>query len=103
MMYKGARFNAKDLEPTGFFNYVGHECEVTPRALALAEQLAAKDPAAMRARKRYTLELEGTAWLAAYERSQRASGDLVENEASRIGVRDALKSNAPRAHLAEVY
>lgn len=94
MLYTGARFSAADLEPTGFFNYVVDESEVLPRALALAEQLAAKDPAAMRARKRDTLELEGTAWLAAYERSQRASGDLVENEASRSGVRDALKSRS---------
>lgn len=96
MMYTGARFTAKDLEPTGFFNYVVEECEVLPRVLALAEQLVAKDPAAMRARKRDTLELEGTAWLAAYERSQRASGDLVENDASRNGVRDALRSSAAR-------
>jgi len=94
MMYTAARFTATDLEPTGFFNYVVEKHEVLQRALALAEQLAAKDPAAMRARKRDTLELEGMAWLAAYERSQRASGDLVENDASRSGVRDALKSSA---------
>ena len=48
----------------------------------------------MRARKRDTLELEGTEWLAAYERSQRGSGNLVENDASRRGVRDALKPRA---------
>ena len=96
MLYTGARFTAASLEPTGFFNYVVEASEVLPRALALAEQLAAKDPAAMQARKRDTLELEGTAWLAAYERSQRASGDLVENDASRSGVRDALRSSAAR-------
>jgi len=94
MLYTGEHFTASSLETTGFFNYVVEASEVLPRALALAEQLAAKDPAAMRARKRDTLELEGTAWLAAYERSQRASGDLVENDASRRGVRNALKSSA---------
>lgn len=94
MLYTGARFTAASLESTGFFNYVVEASDVLPRAIALAEQLAAKDPAAMRARKRDTLELEGSAWLAAYERSQRASGDLVENDASRSGVRDALKSRS---------
>ena len=94
MLYTGARFTAAELEPTGFFNYVVEAGDVLPRALALAEQLAAKDPAAMRARKRDSLELEGAAWLVAYERSQRASGDLVENDASRSGVRDALTSRA---------
>lgn len=94
MLYTGARFTAAELEPTGFFNYVVEAGDVLPRALALAEQLAAKDPAAMRARKRDSLDLEGAAWLVAYERSQRASGDLVENDASRSGVRDALTSRA---------
>lgn len=96
MLYTGARFTAAELEPTGFFNYVVESNEVLPRALALAEQLAAKDPAAMRARKRDSLDIEGAAWLSAYERSQRASGDLVENDASRSGVRKALSSRARR-------
>lgn len=90
MLYTGRKFTARELEPTGFFNYVTAPGGALPRALALAEELAAKDSAAMRARKRDSLSLEGTGWFEAYLAAQAASARMVENPASRAGVENAL-------------
>lgn len=90
MLYTGRKFSARELEPTGFFNYVTAPGDALPRAIALAEQLAAKDSLAMRARKRNSLALEGTSWFEAYLAAQAASAEMVENPSSRAGVANAL-------------
>lgn len=94
MLYTGGKFSARDLESTGFFNYVTQPDGALPRALVLAEELAAKDPIAMRARKRDSLSLEGSGWFDAYLKAQAVSAQMVENAASRAGVARALGKDA---------
>lgn len=91
MLYTGRKFTAQEIEPTGFFNYVVPPEDVLPRSLSLAEEVAAKDSAIMRARKRDSLGLEGEAWFEAYLAAQKGSATMVENEASRAGVVAALR------------
>lgn len=91
MLYTGRKYTAHELEPTGFFNYVVEAKQVLPRAMALAEEVAAKDGTIMRARKRDSLGLEGNAWYEAYLTAQKGSASMVENHASRAGVAAALK------------
>lgn len=90
MLYTGRKFTAREIEPTGFFNYVVPREDVLPRALELAAELAAKDSAIMRARKRDSLLLEGSEWFEAYLRAQQGSASMVENAASQAGVENAL-------------
>lgn len=91
MLYTGAVFEAHELENTGFFNYLVPADEVLPRALQLAERLAAKDSVTMRARKRDSLAIEGTEWIDHYVRAQATSGELVSRSSSREGVSAALR------------
>ncbi|VVT10565.1 enoyl-CoA hydratase/isomerase family protein [Erythrobacter sp. EC-HK427] len=90
MLYTGRKYTAAELQPTGFFNYVVDADDVLPRAMALAEEVAAKDSAIMRARKHDSLKLEGDAWFEAYLAAQQGSAAMVENDASRAGVAAAL-------------
>ena len=90
MLYTGRKFDAQELEPTGYFNYVADHDDVLPQALELADALATKDSAAMRARKRDSLVLEGSQWVEAYLDAQQGSATLVESDASRRGVDAAL-------------
>ncbi|MCB2050115.1 MAG: enoyl-CoA hydratase/isomerase family protein [Novosphingobium sp.] len=90
MLYTGRKFTAREIEPTGFFNYVVPCEEVLPRALALAAEVASKDSTIMRARKRDSLLLEGSEWFDAYLRAQQGSANLVERPASHAGVEKAL-------------
>ena len=92
MLYTGQKYTARELEPTGFFNYVLRRAVVLPKAMALARVLASKDSTIMRARKRDSLKLEGTDWFDAYVRAQHGSAKMVENPASAAGVDRALKS-----------
>lgn len=94
MLYTGQRFRADELETTGFFNYVVDGDQVLPRAFALAAAVAAKDSAAMRARKRDSLAVEGSGWLEAYVSAQDTSSEMVEDPASQAGVTAALGSHA---------
>lgn len=98
MLYTGRKFTAREIEPTGFFNYVTPPGGALARAMALAEELAAKDSVAMRARKRDSLSLEGTGWFDAYLSAQGASVALVENPTSRQGVEAALAGNSRSDH-----
>ena len=92
MLYTGRKYTAREIEPTGFFNYVVPRADVLPRALALAKEVAAKDSTIMRMRKRDSLALEGNAWFEAYLKAQQGSASMVENEASRAGVASALST-----------
>lgn len=93
MLYTGRSFTARELEPTGFFNYVVPAAAVLPLALDLATVIARKSMATLRARKRQSLMLEGPEWMEAYLAAQEASSALVEQPESRAGVENALKGN----------
>jgi enoyl-CoA hydratase/carnithine racemase len=91
MLYTGRSFTARELEPTGFFNYVVPAAAVLPLALDLAAAIARKSMATLRARKRQSLMLEGPEWMQAYLEAQEMSSTLVEQPESRAGVEVALQ------------
>lgn len=90
MLYTGRSFTARELEPTGFFNYVVPAAAVLPLALDLAGAIAKKSMATLRARKRQSLDLEGTEWMDAYLAAQEHSSFLVEHPENRANVERAL-------------
>lgn len=91
MLYTGRSFSARELEPTGFFNYVVPPAAVLPLSLDLASTIARKSMATLRARKRQSLMLEGPEWMQAYLQAQEMSSTLVEQPESRAGVEEALR------------
>lgn len=93
MVYTGRAFTARELEPTGFFNYVVPSAAVLPLALELAAQIAKKNMPVLRARKLASLEWEGSEWMDAYLEAQEISSSLVEDPASEAAVIAALKSS----------
>ncbi len=96
MLFTGARFTARELEPSGFFNYVVPRVQVLPRALELAAQIAAKSLPVVRARKLASIAIEGRTWMEAYLDAQALSGRLVGGEDSAEGVRAFLEHRKPR-------
>lgn len=90
MLYTGRAFTARELEPTGFFNYVVPSAAVMPIALDLAAQIAGKNMPTMRARKIASLALEGSEWMDAYLEAQEMSSALVELPESSAAVTAAL-------------
>ena len=90
MLYTGRSFTARELEPTGFFNYVVPSAAVLPLALDLAGAIARKSMATLRARKLQSLTLEGPEWMDAYLAAQEASSSLVEQPESNAGIEKAL-------------
>jgi enoyl-CoA hydratase/carnithine racemase len=91
MVYTGRAFTARELESTGFFNYVVPRPAVLPLALDLAEQVAGKALPALRARKLASLVFEGPEWMDAYLEAQEASSALVERPESEAAVQAALR------------
>ncbi|WP_245652861.1 enoyl-CoA hydratase/isomerase family protein [Novosphingobium capsulatum] len=96
MIYTGRTFTARELEPTGFFNYVVPRPAVLPIALDLAEQIARKNMPVLRARKLASLEWEGSEWMDAYLEAQELSSALVEDPASEAAVLAALRRGRER-------
>ncbi len=96
MVYTGRAFTARELEPTGFFNYVVPSPAVLPIALDLAVQIARKNLPVLRARKLASLEWEGTEWMDAYLEAQELSSALVEDPLSQAAVLAALKAGRRR-------
>ena len=90
MVYTGRAFTAIELEHTGFFNYVVPASAVLPLALDLADTIASKSLAALRARKLASLMFEGPEWMEAYLDAQEISSALVEDPESNAAVRAAL-------------
>jgi enoyl-CoA hydratase/carnithine racemase len=90
MVYTGRSFTARELENTGFFNYVVPRPAVLPLALDLAGQIAGKTLKALRARKLASLMFEGPGWMEAYLEAQEASSSLVEQPESAQAVQRAL-------------
>lgn len=90
MVYTGRTFTARELESTGFFNYVVPQAAVLPLAMDIANQIASKSLEALRARKLASLMFEGPEWMDAYLQAQEASSALVEKPESGAAVRAAL-------------
>jgi enoyl-CoA hydratase/carnithine racemase len=95
MMFTGARFTARELEPTGFFNYVVPRADVMPRSLAIARQIATKALPSIRARKIASSEIEGRSWTQAYLDAQALSAELIRGNDGAEGVRAFLEGRAP--------
>lgn len=93
MVYTGRSFTARELESTGFFNYIVPKPAVLPLALDLADQIANKTLAALRARKLASLMYEGPEWMEAYLQAQEVSSALVEKPESAEAVQAALRGN----------
>jgi enoyl-CoA hydratase len=90
MAFTGEAFTARDLEPTGFFNYVVARDQVVPRAMELARKIAAKSLPAIRARKLMGTSLEQRGWMDVYLDAQSRSGKLVAGGDAEEGVRAFL-------------
>lgn len=95
MLFTGARFTARELELTGFFNYVLPREDVMPKAMELARKIAAKSLPSIRARKIASSQLEGVSWTEAYLDAQRLSAGLTAGSDGGEGVRAFLDGRAP--------
>lgn len=96
ILFTGRKFSARELEPTGFFNYVLPRNEVLPRALEIAKAIATKSLPSIRARKRASVSLEGRTWMQSYLDAQAMSADLVANADSGEGVLAFLEHRRPK-------
>jgi len=96
MLFTGRRFTARELEPSGFFNYVVAREQVMATAMELAHSIAKKSLPAIRARKRASVALEGLTWMEAYLSAQGLSAELVANADSGEGVSAFLEHRDPR-------
>lgn len=96
MLYTGRAFSARELESTGFFNYVVPAPAVVPIAMDLARQIARKNMPTLRARKLASLTWEGTEWMDAYLEAQEISSALVESPESEAAVLAALQRGRRR-------
>ncbi|EIZ77809.1 enoyl-CoA hydratase/isomerase [Novosphingobium sp. Rr 2-17] len=97
MLYTGRAFTARELESTGFFNYVVQPAAVLPIALDLADQIARKSMPTLRARKLASLTWEGSEWMDAYLDAQEISSALVENPESEAAILAALERGKRRS------
>ncbi len=96
ILFTGRKFTARELEPTGFFNYVLPRAEVLPKAMELARQIATKSLPSIRARKIASVGLEGRNWMDAYLDAQALSAELVASRDSGEGVRAFLEHRRPQ-------
>jgi enoyl-CoA hydratase/carnithine racemase len=96
LLFTGRKFTARELEPTGFFNYVVPRDQVLGKALEIAGMIAAKSLPAIRARKRASVALEGRGWMEAYLDAQALSAELVAGADSGEGVRAFLERRRPK-------
>jgi enoyl-CoA hydratase len=94
ILFTGSKFTARELEPTGYFNYVVPRDEVLPKAIAIAEKIASKSLLSIRARKIAQVGLEGRTWMEAYLDAQALSAELVASADSGEGVRAFLEGRA---------
>jgi enoyl-CoA hydratase/carnithine racemase len=95
LLFTGRKFTARELEPTGFFNYVVPRAEVLSKALEIAHLVARKSLPSIRARKIASVALEGRTWMEAYLDAQSLSADLVSKGDSGEGVRAFLEHRPP--------
>ena len=95
MLFTGARFTARELEATGFFNRVVPRAEVLKTAMELARRIATKSIPAIRARKIASTNLEGRDWASAYLDAQALSGQLNSGSDGGEGVLAFLEKRKP--------
>jgi enoyl-CoA hydratase/carnithine racemase len=95
LLFTGRKFTARELEPTGFFNYVLPRAEVLPRSLEIARTIAQKSLPSIRARKIASVALEGRSWIEAYLDAQALSAKLAAGADSGEGVRAFLEHRRP--------
>lgn len=86
MLFTGARFSARELEPTGYFNYVLPPEAVLDKAMEIAARIATKSLSAIVARKQACLRTEGRTWTEAYLEAQALSGQLAGGRDGAEGV-----------------
>lgn len=86
MLFTGAKFSARELEPTGYFNYVVPREEVRAKAFEIAARIAGKSLPAIVARKQACLATEGRSWTDAYLAAQALSGQLAAGRDGAEGV-----------------
>jgi enoyl-CoA hydratase/carnithine racemase len=86
MLFTGGRYPAAVMQGSGFLNHVVPHDAVARRARAIAEQIASKSLAAIRARKRVSIALEGSTWSEGYLLAQQASAALTRQGDGRKGV-----------------
>ena len=96
LLFTGRKFTARELEPTGFFNYVVPREQVLLKSLEIARQIARKSLPSIRARKAASVALEGHTWMEAYLDAQAMSAALVANADSGEGVRAFLEGREPK-------
>jgi len=95
MLFTGEKFTARELEATGFFNYVLPRDAVLPRAMELASKIARKSLPSIRARKIASSQLEGRSWTEAYLDAQALSAGLTAGKDGAEGVHAFLDHRAP--------
>lgn len=95
MYFTGRRFTARELESTGFFNYVLPRHLVLPEAMALAELIARKSRPVIEAQKQSFASMESRPWMEAYLEAQAQSARLAASADSGEGVRAFLEGREP--------
>ena len=96
MIYTGRRFTAEELqEHSGFFNYIVPKEQVMPRALELAEVIAAKPLAALKVNKLCNNASETMSWTEAYKLAQTESAKLTVTRDAKEGIRAFLEKRTP--------
>jgi enoyl-CoA hydratase/carnithine racemase len=95
ILFTGRKFTARELEPTGFFNYVLPRAEVIGRSMDLARSIAVKSLPSIRARKRASIALEKRSWMETYLDAQAMSAELVAKADAGEGVAAFLEHRPP--------
>lgn len=94
MLFTGSRFMARELEPTGFLNYVVEREDVLPTAMDIARRIAGKSLPAIIARKQACIASEGLSWTDAYHAAQALSGRLAGGTDGAEGVAAFLEKRS---------
>jgi len=96
MIYTGRRFMAPELQHTGFFEYMVPRDQVLPKAMEIAELIAKKPLAALKANKTATHKAETMSWSEAYTMTQVESAKLTVTEDAKEGIRAFLEKREPK-------
>lgn len=96
MIYTARRFTAKELEATGFFNYLVPKDQVLEKSLEIARQIAGRSLPALKAAKICNNAAESMTWDDAYVMSQKYSAELTAGSDSKEGIRAFLEQRQPQ-------
>lgn len=95
MLFTGRKYTARELEPTGFFNYVVPREAVYAKAMELATLISTKSARSLKARKIASTSCEGKGWMESYLFAQSLSADLVAHPDASEGVEAFLEKRKP--------